>query len=344
MHGQRGKRLREANLKTRRDFFSLIQPRPAVPESHWLHVSRSAMACRFEVTIPIEDHAGVLVARDALDQVDRLEEQLTVFRETSEVSFVNQHAPAEFTSVSMSLFELLLLCGRLYRETEGAFDITSGPLIRAWGFLRREGRVPNMAEMERARSVVGFEKLWLDSASHRVLFDRPGVEINLGSIGKGYALDCVAASMRGRVKSALLSGGSSSFLTIGNGGMGHKAWPVGLRDPRDHRRRMALLKIRDCAISTSGSEEQFFELEGKRYGHIIDPRSGLPADTVSGVTVVAESAAVSDALSTAFYVGGALLAESYCSTHPDVLAVVLERDADRPICFGRNDRCEVEII
>src|SRR5258708_3988580 len=105
-----------ANLKTRRDFFSLIQPRPAAPESHWLHVSRRAMACRFEVTIPIEDQAGVMVARDALDEVDRLEEQLTVFRETSEVSFVNQHAASEATNVSGSLFELLLLCGTLFRE------------------------------------------------------------------------------------------------------------------------------------------------------------------------------------------------------------------------------------
>ena len=302
------------------------------------------MACRFEVTLPLREQAGVLVARDALDEVDRLEQQLTIFRESSEVNFVNRNAGAGFVTVEASLFALLLLCQELYRETEGAFDITSGPLSRCWGFLKRQGRVPEPDELEEARSLVGSDKLLLDRARRAIRFALTGVEINLGSIGKGYALDRMTATIRGRVWAALLSAGSSSIRAIGSGERGHRGWVVGIRHPRYKGRRMAVLRMRDCAMATSGSEEQFFEHRGKRYGHIIDPRSGLPAGRVTGVTVIARSAAVADALATAFYVGGPELAERYCSNHPDILALMLEGGSERPIVFGSNNKCEVEIL
>lgn len=301
------------------------------------------MACRFEVTLPLRDRAGMRAACDALDEVDRLEQQLTIFRDSSEVSFINRNAASGPVRVSPSLFELLLLCQKIYRETEGAFDITSGPLSRCWGFLTRQGRVPEPDELEQARSLVGSDKLLLDSDSHTVRFKRPGVQVNFGSIGKGYALDCLAARMGRRVQAALLSAGSSSIRAIG-GGHGHKGWAVGVRHPRHPRRRLAVLRMRDCAMATSGSEEQFFVQDGKRYGHIIDPRTGLPAERVSGVTVIAPSAALADALATAFYVGGPELAERYCSTHPGIMAFMLESGAERLVLFGDNKRCEVEVI
>jgi thiamine biosynthesis lipoprotein len=123
-----------------------------------------------------------------------------------------------------------------------------------------------------------------------------------------------------------------------------KGWTVGIRHPRDVKRRLAVLRLRDSALATSGGEEQFFEHEGKRYGHIIDPRTGWPADGVAGVTVVTESAALADALATAFYVGGRELAEAYCSAHTGTLAVMLESEAGLPIIIGHNKHCEVEIL
>ena len=102
--------------------------------------------------------------------------------------------------------------------------------------------------------------------------------------------------------------------------------------------------MRDSAMSTSGSEEQFFEHNGKRYGHIIDPRAGLPAEGVTSVTVIAPSAALTDALATAFYVGGPALAERYCANHPDILVIMLESGSEQPVVFGSNNKCEVEII
>ena len=331
-------------MLNRRDFFKSAPDGQAPPQGYWLHLYRQAMACRFEVTLPIGDQAGVLLARDALDEVDKLEQQLTVFRDSSEVSFINRNAAASPVQVEASLFALLLLCQELYRATEGAFDITSGPLSHSWGFFKRAGRIPDAEEIEQALSLVGSGKLLMDGESRTIRFERPGVEINFGSIGKGYALDRIAAMIRNRVQSALLSAGSSSMRAIGSGDRGHRGWVVGIRHPRYKDRRLAVLRMRDCAMATSGSEEQFFEHNGRRFGHIIDPRTGWPAERVTGVTVVGPSAAVTDALATAFYVGGPELAERYCASHPGVLVIMLETGAENPTVFGSNNKCEMEIL
>lgn len=331
-------------MLNRRQFLKVPPIQPAPAEGYWLHVNRSAMACRFEVTLPMEEQAGVRVAIEALDEIDRLEAQLTIFRENSEISQINQEAASRPLPVEASLFALLRLCQQLHSETEGAFDLTSGPLSRCWGFLRRQGRIPDADELEQVRALVGTEKLLLDGETSTVRFERPGVEINLGSIGKGYALDRIGATMRGRVKLALLSAGASSMRALGSGARGQRGWVVGVRHPARKDRRLAVLRLRDVAMSTSGGEEQFFELGGKRYGHILDPRTGWPAESVASVTVVAKSAAVTDALATAFYVGGRELAERYCAVHPQVLVLMLETGAEQPIPIGKNDNCEVEIV
>src|SRR5437867_5668173 len=173
------------------------------------------MACRFEVTLPRSEENSVVAATEALDEVDRLEAQLTVFRASSEVSYVNAHAANWTVSISPSLFELFVLCKRLHRKTDGAFDITSGPLTRCWGFLRREGRLPTTAEIEKARSRVGSNKLQLEETLRTIRFSQQGVEINLGSIGKGYALDCAASLISHKIRAALLNAGSSSMRAIG---------------------------------------------------------------------------------------------------------------------------------
>jgi thiamine biosynthesis lipoprotein len=302
------------------------------------------MACLFEVTLPFSERFGVPVARDALDEIDRLERQLTVFQDSSEVSFINRNAAVRQVRVEGSLFELLQSCRTINRDTEGAFDISSGPLTRCWGFFKRQGRIPHSDELENAMAVVGGDKVILDSESRAIRFALSGVEINFGSIGKGYALDRVSALVRRQVSSALLSAGSSSICALGSGDPDESGWSVGIRHSRDKSRRLALLRMRNCAMSTSGSEEQFFEHDGRRYGHIIDPRSGRPADLVSSVTVVAGSAAIADALATGFYVGGRELAERYCAAHTNVLVIMLESKSEDPVVIGSHSGCKVAII
>ena len=325
---------------TRRAFLSLRQNRVARTEECWLHVNRKAMACRFEVTLPMTTECGVSIASEALDEVEKIENQLSVFKEESAVSLINRSAASSAVRVDQSLHELLVLCKELHEETEGAFDITSGPLTRCWGFLKREGCLPSNSEFENAKALVGCHKLVLDAASSTVEFTQPGVEINLGSIGKGYALDVAAEHFKKANEPALLSAGASSFLATGSA----RAWLVGVRHPLAKQKRLASVRLRECAMSTSGTEEQFFESNGRRFGHIIDSRTGWPAEKVSSVTVVADSAARSDALATAFFVGGRELAERYCKAHENIFAIMLEADAQRPILIGNNRQGIVEVF
>jgi FAD:protein FMN transferase len=331
-------------MLNRRSFLTPTASHLPSPAGYWLHVNRRAMACLFEVTLPLSEQAGIAAANEALDEIERLEQQLSIFRESSEISSINRAAAARAVPVERSLFDLLRLCQKLSHETESAFDITAGPLTRCWGFFQRDGRIPSMDEIESTRACVGSEKLLLNREAHTIRFARDGVEINLGSIGKGYALDRVGTMMRRRLAAALLCAGSSSILAIGSGDHGHTGWSIGVRHPRDKERRLATLRLRDCAMSTSGAEEQFFELDGQRYGHIIDPRTGRPADSVTSVSVVAQSAAISDALATAFYVGGRELAESYCATHRDVLAIMVLNNSETPLVIGSNRGCKIESI
>jgi thiamine biosynthesis lipoprotein len=296
------------------------------------------MACRFEVTLPMSTQCGVSIATEALDEVEAIEKQLSVFKEESAVSLLNRSAASRAVRVDRSLFDLLSLCKELHDETEGAFDITSGPLTRCWGFLTREGRLPSDEEIARTKALAGSDKIVLDSSASAVQFKRQGVEMNLGSIGKGHALDVASEHFRRGNEPVLLSAGGSSFLATGS------PWLVGIRHPRAKQKRLASVRLRECAMSTSGSEEQFFERGGRRFGHIIDSRTGWPAEKVTSVTVVADSAAHSDALATAFFVGGRELAGRYCEKHRNVLAIMLEADATKPVLIGSNKHCVVELF
>jgi thiamine biosynthesis lipoprotein len=312
---------------------------------YWLHLSRSAMACKFEITLPAELSGHLDAANAALDGIDALEAQLTIFRDSSELAAINRDAATTAVPVETQLFTLLSLCQTLHRETDGAFDITSTPLSRIWGFLRREGRLPTDDELASARAAVGMSHVELGPQVKTVRFGHPGVSLNLGGVGKGYALDRVAADLyQAGVDTALLSAGSSSLRAIGAGpdGGGYK---VGLRDPFDHDRRHGTITLRDNALGVSGAGEQFFEVDGRRYGHIIDPRSGWPVEGRALVAVTAPTGTLADALATAFFVGGRELAERYIQRHPDVGVVLMDMPLPgrRPqtVVLGRNTQWRV---
>ena len=280
------------------------------------------MACCFEITLDQDDAARVPMAQAALRQIDAIEAQLTVFRDTSALAELNRRARSTDTACDADLFALLTRCFELSHDTDGAFDITTTPLSRCWGFLRREGRVPADHEIERARAMVGMRKVRLNREQSTVRFLEPGVELNLGAIGKGYALDCMAALLRDAgIEHALLSAGQSSVRALGGRGRG---WPIDIVSPR-RVGAIARVWLRDVALGTSGAGTQFAIVDGRRYGHVIDPRTGRPAEGMLSASVICASAADADALSTAFLVGGPLLAQAYCESHPGVL-VLLTRD------------------
>jgi thiamine biosynthesis lipoprotein len=297
--------------------------------------SREAMACRFAVFLNAGQYSqGPQAALDALERVDRLEAQMTIYRADSELAEINRRAAGGAVAVESELFRLFERCQQLHADTDGAFDITSTPLTRLWGFYRRQGRLPAAAEIEQARAQVGSQHVELDSERRTVRFLRPGVELNLGSIGKGYALDCCAAALEAEgVEHFLMHGGQSSVLARGSHASRTAAggWVVGVGHPLRPERLLAELYVRNRGLGTSGSGTQFFRFEGRRFGHILDPRTGWPAEGVFSVTVVAPTAAEADALATAFYVAGVDTAQHYCQQHSDVgmLMLLPSRDGSR---------------
>jgi thiamine biosynthesis lipoprotein len=325
---------------SRRHF--LVRGSGGARHGRWLHAARRAMACRFEVTLPGEESRGTEDAIAALDLVDRLEAQLSVYRPDSALSDLNRRAATEAVRVEPHLFALLRRAARLSAETGGAFDPTAGPLVRCWGFFERAGRVPEAVPLADAlaRTGVGHLRFGRDRS---VTFARQGVELNLGGIGKGYALDRAGRLLRRRGRRcALLNGGSSSVLAIGHP-PDQDRWIIGLRDPVRRERRWALLRLADAAVATSGVAEQSFLAGGRRYGHLLDPRSGHPVDGRLSVTVVASCAAEADALATAFFVGGPSLAIRCAGVRTDLLAIFHEAGAPAPIAIGQHTRCRLEV-
>lgn len=308
----------------------------AEPESLVLRYSRRAMATLFEIVLPFGISNAWLAAEAGLDLVDQLEQQLTVYRADSEISAINLRAADTEVPVEARLFELLSLAARLHVETEGANDITAGALVKEWGFFRGPRRIPSDEEISSALSRVGMKHLALNRESLSARFARPGVEINLGSIGKGYALDRVAELLRTdwNLPSALLHGGCSSVYAMGTEPGSERGWTVGLQHPWDPERRLALIRLRDRGMGTSAATFQHLEHEGRRLGHILDPRSGWPAEGMACSCVFAPTAAEADALATAFFVSGIDRARAYCEVHPEIGAILLPEHADKPTVFG----------
>ncbi|HTK78787.1 MAG TPA: FAD:protein FMN transferase [Gemmataceae bacterium] len=303
---------------------------PPGKEISLLRCARRAMATVFEVLLPYGRADAQAAAEDALDLIDRLEAQLTVYRPTSEVSRLNRLAELASVPVEAGLFDLLAFAARLSEGTGGAFDITAGPLIKAWGFYRRQGRVPEPVELAAALGRVGMSHVELNPERRSVRFRKRGMEINLGSIGKGYALDRAAVQLWDEwgVRSALLHGGTSSVLAIGTPPGEARGWAVGIKHPWAPARRLAIVRIRGRALATSGATFQNFEYNGRKLGHLLDPRTGRPAEGVALATAFAPAAAEADALATAFYILGVEPTRRYCETHPDVSAMILPDGAD----------------
>jgi FAD:protein FMN transferase len=320
---------------TRRDLLSISWGQDNDPRrQHWIRVHRRAMACRFEVTLSGERAAGIPAARDALEEADRLEALLSIFRDTSDISRINEQAGIAAVTVEDDVIDLLMYCQALSAATAGAFDITSGPLSRCWGFLKREGRLPAASEIAAAMRLTGMEKLSCERESNRVALSTPGAAINLGAVGKGFAVQAIGAVLwRRGIRQALVSAGGSSVIALGGPDDG---WPVDVTSSGPAHRVLARLRLRNAALGTSGAGQQFVEVDGARYGHIIDPRNGHPAAGVLNATVVTADAATADALATAFLVGGIELARRYCDANPGTLALITPDDQTwRPLVVGR---------
>jgi FAD:protein FMN transferase len=292
----------------------------AVQTMHTIALACHAMATRFEFVLQGTDVVALRAAgEEAIREIERLEAQLSIYRPGSELSQINARAAQEAVRVEPRLFKLLQRARTLAQETAGAFDITVAPLLRCWGLLQKEGRVPTPEELAEARSRTGWQQLELDEREFSVRFARPGLMLDLGSIGKGYALDEAADILReAGVTSALLHGGTSTIYALGRP-YDAPAWSVALADPqaegakfmssssvttRSRFAPLATVDLCDESLSISAVWGKSFEANGRVYGHVIDPRLGEPVEGALMAACVLPSATETDAISTALLVGG----------------------------------------
>ena len=301
--------------------------------------SRVSMACTWVVRVCGDDRR-VLPARatEALDEADRIDRLMSHYRPDSLLSRLNREAAWGPVPVDRELVELIAESLRLSRESEGAFDITVGPLMKAWGLFEGGGRVPGDAERARALAAVGSHHVILDLGAATVRFDRPGVALDLGGIAKGHAVDRIVSLLRRRgVTAALVNGGGSSIYGLG-APPGGDAWEVKVLDPVKGNREALTVSLRDQALSVTGRGERRFERDGVVYGHVMDPRHGIPVQGVLSVAVLSDTATEGDALGDAFFVQGLEWTRAYVRQNPSVEAFFFEPEAGEAWSLTRVGR------
>jgi len=292
----------------------------------FLEFARDAMACRFEVLLHRGfPENGPEAACQALEAIGFLEQLWSVYIPTSELSIVNTRAHEVPVQVSSSTMQLLDQAIEIWQRTSGAFDVTSGKLTKTWGFHGRQGRMPSETDLAAALLQIGTQNIALDRDNSTVRLAN-GAELNPGGIGKGLAIDTAGEILENAgVEHYALHGGKSSIRCRGLQKLQcpDDGWSIAVRHPEQSERILGTLHLHNQSLGTSGPANQFFYFKGKRYGHIIDPRTGWPTDGMLSITVLHPQAGWADALATGLYVLGVERAIEYCQLNPDTAMIAI---------------------
>ena len=302
-----------------------------------VRLALEAMATRFELVLHGDDDVRLRAAgEEALAEIRRLEAQLSFYRLSSDISRLNARAADGPVRVEPRLFSLLQTAQRLHAATDGTFDLTVAPLMRCWGFVGDTGRRPAPDALAEARSRTGMHLVILNEADFTVAFARPGVMLDLGAIGKGYAIEEAAQILiNAGVERAFLHGGTSTIHAIGTP-LDEDCWNVAIPHPNadpaapDEDDILAVVSLKDEALSVSAVWGKAFVADGQTYGHVLDPRSGYPVDGAMLAAVAGPSATTCDALSTALLVLGCHAGELITDFGDSIRTVVVcpKDDAD----------------
>jgi thiamine biosynthesis lipoprotein len=278
-----------------------------------------AMATFFEIIVSYDDpEYARQAAYAAFDELDKIEQQLSCFIENSDISQINNLTADQPLVLGPDAFDCLNLSLSIYEQTAGAFDVTVGALYKCW--LDGDDNLcqPSQQELNAARTNTGSDHITLDEIEHTVTIDVDSVQIDLGGIGKGFAVDRMADLLsEWSVDTVFIHGGSSSVLALGHP-EGRKGWPVTLSHPNDRKNKLLSLDLCNVALGSSGLQK------GQ---HIIDPRIAEPAENILAAWSCAPDAGTADALSTAFMIMTKEQVEQYCAEHPDSMAMIIpQRD------------------
>ncbi len=249
-----------------------------------------------EITVIPANEEAIKEAFDAIRKVDQL---MSTYKPESEVSILNRQGENQ---LSLQTTEIIQEAIKFSEMTEGAFDITCRPLINLWKRAKQEEKIPTLQEIEEAKNLVSYKKIALEGDLAE--FGQLGMEIDLGGIAKGWAVDKAIQALRKReVKAALVNAGGDLYA-LGRRGL-WKKWEVGIQHPRDQEKILTTIEVSDSGVATSGDYRRYFMLEERRFSHIVDPRTGETVEEVPmSVTVVAPDATTADALATGIFVLG----------------------------------------
>ncbi len=286
------------------------------------------------LTLVTTDSAAVAsLARETLSVFHDVDSLMSNWTNVSEVARINREAARGTISIHPEVADVVALALQVARESDGAFDITVEPLVRLWGFIGGKPHVPPQQEVNAALQLVGYQKVRFDAGAATIQFARDGVRIDLGGIAKGYSVDLAADRLRDAGVSDALVDLSGNMVALGDS-PSHAGWTVGIRDPSGTLPYVARVGLRNEAVATAGNYEQFVEADGKRYGHILDPRTGYSVRGLSSVTVVAATAFAADAWDTAFFVLGSEAARRIAHERTDLAVVLIEpRENGEPIIW-----------
>ena len=293
----------------------------------WVERETVLMGTYLQVSLAVQERdAGIRIIDEVFDAVEIVDALISSWRDDSEIGILNAASAGERVQISNRLLKLLGELADWVQSTDGAFDPAIGSLIDAWD-LRGDGRVPDANMLMRALTASGIANVSLDKKNSTARRSSGATWLDAGAFGKGYALRDVAQLLRERgVKSALIDFGGQA-LAIGNT-RSHDRWTIGVANPTKRDESVAVLRIRDESAATSSQSERFVEVAGKRFGHVLDPRTGQPVEPWGSVTVVAQDPMVADILSTALFVLGAEVAEQWARDRIDVGVLILVNGDD----------------
>jgi FAD:protein FMN transferase len=267
-------------------------------------ISTKKMGSIFELIVGCSDREQAeAILNDGIQEIDRIEKLLSEFRADSCTAAVNKNAGIESVKVNEEVYSLLKRCQRISVLTQGAFDISVGPLKRTYQFKNSEFQLPSRDQLRETLHLVGFQKIQLDDASHKVFLPRQGMQISFAAIGKGYAADCVKKRWLAKGVTSGVINASGDLTIIGKRPNG-QPWNVGIAHPDQKNTFVLSIPVVDSSVATSGDYEQHFMYRGIRYSHNINPITGMPVTGIKSVSIISKSAELSDALATAVYVMG----------------------------------------
>jgi thiamine biosynthesis lipoprotein len=297
----------------------LLAASPALAE--WHADTQSIMGTRVHAELWLDDPSRAEQLLDAvMAEMRRIDATYSPYLESSDLSVLNREAPRGWVKVTAEMFELLSRSRRVSELTDGAFDVTYASVGRYYDY--REGKRPDNAQIREAVEAIDYRYVELDPDGLRVRYAHPGVYVDLGGIAKGYAVDRAAAVLRrAGIEQAGVSAGGDSYIIGDRRG---EPWTVGIRDPRKEDAMAAVLPLMDTAVSTSGDYERFFEEDGVRYHHILDPATGRSARESWSVTILGPDATFTDALSTSVFVLGPDRGLELIDRLPGIDAIVID--------------------